>query len=233
MSINRYASLNGTKLVWYSSQPSAERDGDTWTYRFRAWCLRSSVFSLVPVSGTAITNAAFNASASSNIPVTGITTTNLELTGVSVMANPSPEMVDVEFSFKYSDVLTGTWMGHYNGEIEQRSETTVRDVPTKLAYEGPIPDLVNAAIEAAAADIDTVPVPGLKYYYSTYTTSFGWSEAELIAVSGISIAEVGAPTGIDTPTANKWLLQGKSIENVGAGMVKVSEEWEYSPIDWN
>ena len=247
MSINRYTSLDGTKLVWYSSQPSADREGDYWTYRFRAWCLRSSVFSLIPATGTVITNAAFNASASSDIPVTGISDTgNLDLTGVSVMANPSPEMVDVEFLFKYSNAPTGSWNGHYDGEIEQRVETTVRDVPVALIYNldpTAATDLGKQAKNAAEALIDTVPVPGMKYYYSLYTISFGWTEPELIAVSGISIAEIGAPTGIVatpampdppgvTPTEFKWILQGKSIENVGAGMVKVSEEWEYSPIDW-
>lgn len=241
MSITRYVSLDGSALVWYSSQPTAERDGDVWTYKFRAWCQRAAVFSLIPASGTVITDASFT-----GIPTTGITTGFLALTGVSVSANPSPEMVDVECSFKYSNLPGGSWGGRRDGEIEQRAETTVRDVPTTLPYKlGMEGDIADAAIAAAEAQIDTIPVPGLKYYYTLYTTSFGWTEADLIAVSGISIGEVGSPTGIvatdaeegppeviATPTAKKWLLHGKSIENVGAGMVKVSEEWEYSPVDW-
>jgi len=229
MSMQEYGTKDGSAIVWYAGQPSADREGATWSYRYRGWCRRSSMFSLIPANATAITDAAF-----AGIDVTGITTTNLKLNGVSLSANQSPEKMDLEFTFKYTGIQTGSWLGHYDGEIEQRAETTVRDVPVRVAYECAVPDLVDAAIAAAKAEVDTIPVPGLKYFYSLYKTSFTWSEAELITVSAISIAEVGAPTGLAaTPTANLWILQGKSVENVGAGMVKVSEEWEYSPVAWN
>ena len=241
MSIKIYASSTGEAIVYYPGQPNAERDGTVWQYSARGWCLRSAVFSLVPANGTAITDAAFT-----GLDTTGIDTSNLELTGVRISPNQSPGMVDVEFTFKYSTYSSGTWGGHFDGEIEQRAETTVREVPLQAVYDqeaGTGSDLEAAAKKAGEAEQETISVPGLKYYYTTYTSSFNWSETDLITVSAIAIANVGAPTGLevttnppdpaDTPTENKWLLQGKSIENVGGGLVKVSEEWEYSPVNWN
>jgi hypothetical protein len=239
MSMKEYGTKDGSTIVWYAGQPTAEREGATWSYRYKGWCKRSLVFSLIPANDTAITDAAF-----AGIDITGVTTTSLKLNGVSLSPNSSPEKMDVEFIFKYTNIKTGSWGGHFNGEIEQRSETTVRDVPVNVVYQqeaGLGSDLEIQARAAAEAEVDSIPVPGLKYFYSLYTTSFVWSEPSLIAVSGISIAEVGAPTGLvvtgeapaTTPTPGFWILQGKSVENVGAGMVKVSEEWEYSPVSWN
>jgi hypothetical protein len=227
MAIIEYGSLDGTAIVWYAGQPTGDREGDIWTFRFRGWCRRASAVSLCPANGTLI-------AAISGMPTVGITTANLALTGVSFYPNESPDKVDVEFAFRYNNMPTGAWLGHYDGEIEQRAETTVRDVPVRVAYECGIEELEKAAQAAALAGQDTIPVPGIKYYYTIFKVSFSWSESNLITASGISIARVGPPTGLSpTPTENHWILQGKSIENVGAGMSKISEEWEYSPVAWN
>jgi len=241
MSMQEYGTKDGSTIVWYAGQPTAEREGAIWSYRYKGWCKRASMFSLIPANITAITDAAFP-----GIDTTGIITTNLKLNGVSLSANQSPEKMDLEFIFKYTGgVSTGSWLGHYDGEVEQRAETTVRDVPIGIACAGGqqegLEDIAIMAWAAAKEKKDSIPVPGLKYFYSLYLKSFTWNELSLISVSAISIGAVGAPTGLVatsdpdpiTPTVNKWILQGKSIENVGAGMVKVSEEWEYSPVAWN
>jgi hypothetical protein len=228
MSLKEYGTEFGASIVWYTSQPTAERDGGVWQYRYRGWCARANAFSLIPAEGSLLSNL-------QNADRTGIVAgelANLKLRGASILGNASPEKVDIELLYKRDDIPSGSWMGHTPGEVEQRAETTVRDLPVQVGYNSSIASIQDAAIIAAQQDIDTIPVPGLKYYYSTYLTNFEWTEANMITVGAISIAEVGAPSGMTGATALKWILQGKSIENVGAGMVKVSEEWEYSPVGW-
>jgi hypothetical protein len=153
------------------------------------------------------------------------------LAKVDVEETDTPERVNVTFT--YNTLGSSSWQKEpepKENDIEQRTEPTSREITTTNAYTGGA-TFSAEALAAMGYGQKTVSVGGLKYEYAAYKSSFTWSEANLVAVSGIGVGKLGAPTGIIGPTAFKWKFHGKQIERHG-NLTKITEHWEYSPVDW-
>ena len=224
MGVTHYGNTGAT-LVWYPNQPTRERTGDVWGYVWRGWCnanlAHDGESGLIPASGTLMSVAP----TTSTLPDAA----SMGLTNVRIAGNDAPERVDVELTYAYNVVAVPPW-GAPEGTTERRCEVIMVDAPVAQVRDVDSPGIAQYGSEIANAGGQTAQVPGLRYTYAEYEDGFEWSEANLIAVSGVWIGEAGSPTGITSPTAGKWRLIGKHIEETGGGQAKVGEEWEYSPL---
>lgn len=206
----------GDSIVWYPNQPTRERDDKGWSYVWRGWCKTDKVEALVPDRGTDMSEAPTSATGSSGY----------ECSKVTSQETGKPGMSDVEITY---ELPSGDAVEE--GDIEQSIEPGDREVPIAAAYHtgGAIQD---RAEEAEERDQKTVMVPILKYEYTEIVKDFEWTEANIVATTGIGPGEIGAPTGIDAPTANRWMFRGKSIRAQTADLTRMTEHWEYDPLGW-
>lgn len=214
--------VDGTSLIFYEGQPSREREGATWAYKWRGWCLESVAHDggggVVPADGTTMDSAP----TSSSHPDAA----DFVLQHVDVSDAAAPGMKDVTLTFRLPGGGSIEWK---DGDTEQRVEVIaipydVNDAALAAAYPGEV-------AQAIADGKKFLNLPGLRYTYSDFDNAFVWDEANLIAASGIGMGIIGAPTGIANATENLWMFRGTDI-NENNGLTRRTETWEFSLVRW-
>jgi len=77
--------------------------------------------------------------------------------------------------------------------------------------------------KAKLAGYASLPLYSIEYTYTELDASFAWTEAAIIA----SLQTTGSPTGMGSPTAGKWELAGKEIDETNSQAV-IRENWRYA-----
>jgi hypothetical protein len=202
---------DGSAIVWYPNQPTRERNGNIWGYVWKGWAADASLSAdgLVPADGVGMDASPTNVSGKEGY----------KLTSAKVSETSIPGRVDIELTYAAAG---GAWIRREPGDIERRVEVI------QLSR-----DRVVAVSDVAGPTQETVTFAGLRYTYSEYVeTPDEWTEAQIVTQSGIGINKLGAPTGIDEPTENKWIFRGAEIQETD-GLARRTEVWEYSPIGWD
>jgi len=70
--------------------------------------------------------------------------------------------------------------------------------------------------------------PQPAYTYEKVYSTFTWSEENIISTVG----QIVAPTGMTSPTANKWLHSGRSITEQGTSIV-VRDSFQHASNGWD
>lgn len=81
--------------------------------------------------------------------------------------------------------------------------------------------------DAVAEEYETLPLPVAEYTYTDVNASFVWSEANITA----NLFAKNTPTGISSPTAGKWLLVGREIDETENETV-IRTNWNFCNSGW-
>lgn len=225
MATSHHGDGGTAEITWYPNQPTKERENGVWAYVWRGWCATASAETLIPADLEEMPGD-----------------TDCLLKKAEIADTSAPGIVDV--------TLTYTYQGRDPVEIfdpadiEQRSEVISLQIGRARmldAYEEGSGDTsyLDRANGAMEAQEDEVTVGGLRYEYGYYETDFEWSEANLVASSGLdggdikAPGELGRPSGLTgTVTDKLWMYRGKRIERKSSRVVRVGEQWEYNPAGW-
>ena len=198
----------GSSIVWYPNQPTLKITNDVKSYVWKGWAQSTlaTIEALIPANGTGMDEA----------PTSVDDKGNWTLSDVSVSETNAPGISDVELT--YTEGGNGG-IRRKAGDTEGRAEVITLSRSQVDPYAG--------------TSRETVTFAGIRWTYSTYlATPESWTEAQLIAETGIGINKLGAPTGITSPTANKWIFRGAEIQETD-GLARRTETWEYSPLGWD
>lgn len=66
------------------------------------------------------------------------------------------------------------------------------------------------------------------YNYTDSDASFGWTQAEIVG----NIGNTGAPTGMASATAARWLHNQREINEADDGSVTIKDGWQYDENEW-
>ena len=97
------------------------------------------------------------------------------------------------------------------------------------AQELPIKEHPDASGLAGAANVEAFLTPAPTYEYSDVVSSFTFSEANIIS----GVGKRSAPTGMSSPTEDKWLKVSRRVSPEGEKF-RVTDVWQYNPNGiWN
>ena len=216
---SHYGDAGTSAITWYKGQPTKERENDQWSYVWRGWCAEASAETLIPADLEEMEDEP-----------------DYLLRKAEISATDAPGIVDVTLTYTYKGGTRWDWIDP--DEVDQRAEVVTLEIGRARAYDAG-DELQERAKDAMDAGEETVKVGGLRYEYGYYETDFEWSEANLVSSSGldggdiVAPGEVGSPSGLTgTVTAGKWMYRGKRIERRNKRIVKIGEQWEYSPAGW-
>lgn len=201
---------DGASIIWYPNQPTIKRTSGVVSYVWKGWAKSAlaTVEALLPADDTGMDAA----------PTSVAGKEDWVLTEISVSETNAPGISDVELT--YSEGGSGG-IRRKPGDVERRAEVIT------LSREEVDVSPGNGVTRK------TVTYAGIRYTYSTYLeTPANWTEAQLVAQAGIGINKLGGPTGITTPTANKWIFRGAEVQETD-GLARRTEVWEYSPLGWD
>jgi hypothetical protein len=219
MAASHYGDDGTTAITWYPNQPTKEREGDVWSYVWRGWCATDSAETLIPDDLEEMPGDA-----------------DYLLKTAAIADTSAPGIVDITLTYTYKG---GSKVDPRDPEdIEQRSEVISLQIGRANAYDagGELQDRAEAAMNDQE---DEITVGGLRYEYGYDVTDFEWSEANLVASSGLDGGDIKAPGELGQPsgltgavTANVWMYRGKRIERKSKRFVRIGEQWEYNPVGW-
>jgi hypothetical protein len=219
MAATHYGDEGTGAITWYKNQPTRERENDQWNYVWKGWCAKDSADDLIPDDLAEMPGDA-----------------DYLLRKVAVEDTDAPGIVDITLTYTYKGGASWDWFDP--DEIDQRCEVATLEIGRARAYNAG-GELQERADEAMEAQEETVKVGGLRYEYGYYESDFEWSEANLVLSSGLDGGAVKAPGELGKPsgltgavTAGKWMYRGKRIERRSKSVVKIGEQWEYSPAGW-
>jgi len=217
MTTIRAGSESGSSLVLYPSQPTRSRNSSgTWTLKYKYWCKSSAAKDSgddgdLPANASAPPDGDFS---------------DLELNQVTVTPQvQNPSMVDVELTYTLPNSSPSFPLSE--GEVRFESDVTLQDA-----------DIIEKAIEdewSESAKEDAIvtrqkktylaPVPTFRRIENAASVSF--SEANIIENVGVR----DTPTGMISPTADKWIKSRKSMVQQGSRTL-ITQEWWYSTSAW-
>ena len=198
----------GSSIVWHPNQPTLKRSGGVLSYVWTGWAKSQLVETLIPDDGTSMDEAPTNVEGKDDY----------KLTEVSVSETNAPGISDVELTYTKDG---GGGIRRKAGDIERRAEVITLSREKVDVSPG------------AGVTRETVTFAGIRYTYSAYEeTPENWTEAQLVTQAGIGINKLGEPSGIDSPTADKWIFRGAEVQETD-GLARRTETWEYSPLGWD
>ena len=71
-------------------------------------------------------------------------------------------------------------------------------------------------------------VPQPTYTYTQIVNSFTFSESNIVD----NVGTINSPTGMTSPSANKWLKTSKTVTPQG-GKYQITETWQYNASGWD
>jgi len=71
-------------------------------------------------------------------------------------------------------------------------------------------------------------VPQPTYTYTQIVNSFTFSESNIVD----NVGTINSPTGMTSPSANKWLKTSKTVTPQG-GKFQITETWQYASNGWD
>ena len=115
-----------------------------------------------------------------------------------------------------TDIASGLTLGLID---TQESKTLTRVTLTYMTVEAIFSyGNSNGSTKSSDSSIDNAP----QYSYTDIVSSFTFSEANIIS----GVGSLSAPTGMTSPTTDKWLKTGRSVSPVG-DKFQIVDTWEY------
>lgn len=206
----------GSQPVSFPNYPTKERDDNgNWIIVERYWVKGSTVLHTLP-DHLATTNQL-------GATVTDPDGNTLKCRSARIETATAPGIVEVELRYSLTENnITLKGPADNPRSIRLTGEDIPIDDERLLVANGGV--FTAAQIAAAKqAGHQSLPLYGMEYTYTQLDASFTWSEANIIA----SLQSTGSPTGITSPTAGKWELTGKEIDESDDQTI-IREHWRYA-----
>ncbi len=197
---------DGSTLVIQPGFPIKRQTPDAkWEIEFLYWTAKDGAEALLPSPGAASTEAGH---------------TGLLLQDVEIFPSEDPTAVFVRLIYRDPDVIL-----RQVGTTIRESEAAIQEVP--IEHKTGLTDPEKATLKAAG--VKSFIVPSVTYSRTTFSSSFTFTEANL--VDGVGLID-NAPTGMTAPTANRWLKTALTVRKAGSD-VEVRNTWMYDTNGWS